>query len=64
MTETNSPDATPRAEGSSPLVLRQLSFADPLRWLALGWNDFRRAPALGLFYGLCFVIMGWSLLKA
>ena len=45
-------------------MLRRLSFGDPLRWLALGWRDFRRAPGLGLFYGLCFVLMGWSLLKA
>ena len=64
MTETDSPDAKRQAESSPSLVLRRLSFGDPLHWLALGWRDFRRAPGLGLFYGLCFVLMGWSLLKA
>ncbi|HRY88072.1 MAG TPA: DUF2189 domain-containing protein [Rubrivivax sp.] len=37
--------------------------ADPFRWLALGWRDFIRAPAIGLFYGACFVAMGWALLE-
>jgi uncharacterized membrane protein len=31
------------------------------RWLALGLRDFRRAPAIGLFYGGCFAAMGWAL---
>ena len=44
------------------LPLRTLDLADPLRWLALGWQDFRRAPAIGLFYGACFAAMGWLLL--
>jgi uncharacterized membrane protein len=43
-------------------ALRALSAAAPLRWLALGWADFRRAPAIGLFYGACFALMGWLLL--
>ena len=29
----------------------------------LGWSDFRRAPGIGLFYGACFVGMGWALVK-
>ncbi len=45
------------------IELRTLRFTDPLRWLALGWRDFRRAPFIGLFYGACFVAMGWALLK-
>ena len=44
------------------LPLRTLRWGDPLRWLALGWRDFRRAPAIGLFYGACFAGMGWLLL--
>ena len=36
--------------------------AAPLRWVQLGWQDFKRAPAIGLFYGLCFMVMGWALL--
>ena len=45
------------------ITLRRLSAADPLRWLALGWRDFSRAPGIGLFYGGCFMVMGWALLK-
>jgi uncharacterized membrane protein len=63
------PDYTPETEyrppGEAPpvpIVLRTLGFAAPLRWLALGWRDFRRAPAIGLFYGACFVAMGWALM--
>jgi len=43
------------------LPLGPLRAADPWRWLAAGWMDFRRAPAIGLFYGACFVLMGWAL---
>ncbi|MCA0241510.1 MAG: DUF2189 domain-containing protein [Proteobacteria bacterium] len=50
------PAAAPRVE------LRSLHWRDPLHWLALGWRDFRRAPAIGLFYGGCFMVMGWALL--
>jgi uncharacterized membrane protein len=56
-------EAAQAALAGAPIRLRQLGFADPLRWLALGWRDFRRAPAIGLFYGLCFILMGWSLMK-
>jgi uncharacterized membrane protein len=42
--------------------LRPLRWNDPLRWLALGWRDFTRCPGLGLFYGACFMAMGWTLL--
>ena len=45
-----------------PLRLRTLGFADPLRWLQRGWRDFARAPGIGLFYGACFIVMGWALL--
>ena len=36
--------------------------ADPIRWLKLGWKDFQRCPRIGLFYGLCFFLMGHALL--
>jgi uncharacterized membrane protein len=62
------PPATPAplaatAGGEAAIVLRTLAFGDPLRWLARGWVDFRRAPAIGLFYGACFMVMGWALMK-
>lgn len=44
------------------LPLRQLHLADPLRWLAAGWRDFIRCPGIGLFYGGCFMAMGWLLM--
>lgn len=46
----------------APIVLNPLRFADPLRWLAAGWRDFRRCPAIGLFYGGTFMVMGWALI--
>jgi hypothetical protein len=50
-------------EPSAPAsVLRPLSLGAPLQWLRLGWQDFTHAPAIGLFYGLCFMVMGWALL--
>jgi uncharacterized membrane protein len=57
-------EGPPADDAPTPgITLRALSAADPLRWLQLGWNDFRRAPAIGLFYGACFMVMGWALLK-
>ena len=49
-------------ESSQMPVLLPLTLADPPRWLALGWRDFRAAPRIGLFYGACFMAMGWALL--
>jgi len=56
-------DATlePERPRPAPVQLAALSLADPLRWLSRGWQDFRRAPGIGLFYGCCFVGMGWAL---
>ena len=44
------------------IALRPLTLADPFRWLARGARDFASAPAIGLFFGGCFVAMGWVLL--
>ncbi|MEO7854220.1 MAG: DUF2189 domain-containing protein [Rubrivivax sp.] len=56
--QTESARAEPK-----PILLRPLRLADPLRWLVLGWRDFVRCPGIGLFYGGCFMVMGWALLK-
>jgi len=53
--ELSTPPAPP------PIVLRTLGWGAPLRWLAAGWRDFVRCPGIGLFYGVCFVAMGWAL---
>jgi uncharacterized membrane protein len=55
-------DQAPGEQRAPPTVLRTLSFAQPLHWLALGWRDFIRAPGIGLFYGACFMVMGWALM--
>jgi uncharacterized membrane protein len=57
MTEPVEPVA-PRA---AAIELRPLRWRDPVRWLALGWRDFTRAPWIGLFYGTAFMVMGWAL---
>ena len=55
-------NADTTAPASTLVRLKPLSARDQLTWLALGWRDFRRAPAIGLFYGGCFMAMGWALL--
>ena len=61
------PPAPPPADAYQPYVpppstmpqavMVPLGLADPLRWLARGWRDFRAAPGIGLFYGACFWAM-------
>ena len=55
---------TQTAENDVPLYApsRRLSIGDPFKWLAMGWQDFRRAPWHSLSYGLLFVLLGWVLL--
>lgn len=40
---------------------RPLTLLAPLRWLRLGWQDFRRAPLPSLAYGSLFTLAGWLL---
>ena len=54
--------AAAKVDAGPAIELRTLSPADPLHWLALGWRDFRRCPGIGLFYGGCFMAMGWALM--
>ena len=42
--------------------MKRLAWAEPLRWLRLGLRDFTGAPGIGLFYGACFMGMGWALI--
>jgi uncharacterized membrane protein len=54
-------DETPPPPSVFDLPLAELRAGDPLRWLWLGWRDFARSP-VGLFYGVCFFLMGHALL--
>ena len=53
--------STPPASTPFAIRLRPVTMADPLRWLRRGWQDLLRCPGIGLFYGICFVAMGWVL---
>jgi len=59
---TPAPAPAPAAPPAPAITLNTLTLADPLRWLQRGWQDFRRCPGIGLFYGGCFMVMGWALL--
>jgi len=56
------PPGEPAAGSPFDIALRPLSLGEPLHWLRLGWRDFLRCPGLGLFYGGCFMAMGWLLM--
>ena len=56
-------DAPTRDTASPAIELNRLHWRDPLRWLGLGARDFLRCPGIGLFYGGCFMVMGWALMK-
>ena len=58
-----SEDPLPGEPPRRRIALRTLQAGDPLRWLAAGWRDFIRCPGIGLFYGACFMVMGWAILK-
>ncbi|MDP2017048.1 MAG: hypothetical protein Q8K41_10510, partial [Hydrogenophaga sp.] len=59
---TERPSEPPRPPSVFDLTVTDLRAGDPLHWLRLGWADFMRCPRIGLFYGLCFFLMGHALL--
>jgi uncharacterized membrane protein len=50
------PYVPPPSEAPAKEIV-QLQWADPFRWLALGWRDFLSAKGIALFYGSCFILM-------
>ncbi len=40
---------------------RTLTLGAPLQWLALGWQDFKRAPGVSLIYGGFLVVLCYTL---
>lgn len=61
-TPAAAPDPSTPGAGTAAVRLHTVRWSDPARWLRAGWQDFCRAPAIGLFYGACFTVMGWALL--
>lgn len=61
MTTDRQPGTSSEKAPEFLLPLRPLTLSDPLRWLQRGLRDFLRAPGIGLFFGGCFVAMGWAL---
>jgi len=62
MTPDSTRDDTPRPTSAFDIPLRPLTLRTLAQCLRLGLRDFTRAPWIGLFYGACFVAMGWALL--
>lgn len=54
-------EAAPAGAG---ITLRIVDNEAPWRWLAQGWSDFRRAPAVGLFQGGLVALFGLAALLA
>jgi len=55
-----SPPKRDAAERPSPFPpINDVGPDAPLRWLAAGLADLRRAPAASMFYGAAFALMGW-----
>lgn len=59
--EMDAAEDAARRDSVLDMPLAQLDWQSPFEWLSLGWRDFTRTPAIGLFYGACFVLMGWLL---
>ena len=58
------PEAKP--ESGSEVAARLAAIASvpvgaPFIWLSKGLSDLRAAPTASLFYGLCFAVMGWTI---
>ncbi len=51
-------DITTHAEASSPPILNEIGLSDIGAALKAGYQDFRKAPAFGLFFATFFVIGG------
>ena len=40
--------------------VRRIELDRPWAWLAAGWRDMTRAPAVSLAYGVLFAVIGWA----
>ena len=55
MSQSHDPSGEPARPFAVPCV--DLDRGAPLRWLRLGWADFRRAPALSLLFGVVILVV-------
>ena len=60
MTPTTPEIAPEPAPRPFAVPCRKLGFDAPLRWLRLGWDDFRRAPGLSLLFGAVIVVVSMA----
>ncbi|MCB1850610.1 MAG: DUF2189 domain-containing protein [Gammaproteobacteria bacterium] len=63
MSEPATPEENPGEEQSLPFAApcRKLERTAPLRWIALGWRDLKRAPMQSLSYGAIIVVCSYLL---
>lgn len=47
-------EPTQALAGAARRELQPLGLRDPFAWLLAGWRDLRAAPAITMFYGVCF----------
>jgi uncharacterized membrane protein len=62
MTPPHAKDQNQQADPQAlPFVApcRRLALADPVKWLKLGWRDFKRAPGTSLWYGGFLVLTSY-----
>lgn len=61
------PYVEPERSSIFSLQLATLPLSASLQWLRLGWRDYTCCPKSGLFYGMCFFLMGhalWAVFKS
>ena len=56
-------DAVPVNPITMPSI-KKVDLDQPWRWLAAGWEDFRKAPGVSLPYGVAFAIAGYLVTAA
>ena len=59
-----SADAPAGDHAPFPTVRTGLTAGAPFGWLSAGLDDFKACKTASLFYGACFVVMGWGLVVA
>jgi hypothetical protein len=52
----------PHVSGMAIPAIRRVGIASPVRWMRLGWCDFRKTWPVSLSYGVAFAVLGWLLM--